>query len=133
MRRGSGIGGCLHGVATLALAAGLGYNFYQVRQVRGELDALKKTRSQRPAASIGQSLPLLQEARRHAERGQQLLKQKRVAEAQKELALAAQLTQQATGAASSGRVTPQDLQKLVGSLSQKAGALWEQDKEGKKR
>lgn len=133
MSKGSGIGGCLHGAVTLALAAGLGYNAYQVIQLRGEIETLKKARSQRPAASVGQSLPLLQQARQHAERGQQLLKQKKVAEAQKELALAAQLTQQATGAAGSGRVSPQDIEKLVGSLSQKAGALWEQDKEGKRR
>jgi hypothetical protein len=131
--KGSGIGGCLHGAVTLALAAGLGYNAYQVIQLRSEVETLKKARSQRPAASVGQSLPLLQQARRHAERGQQLLKQKKVVEAQQELALAAQLTQQATGAAGSGRIAPQDIEKLVGSLSQKAGALWEQEKEGKQR
>jgi hypothetical protein len=133
MAKGAGLLGCINALGSLVLAAALGYNIWQVRGLQAEVAALKAAQGKKPALSVGQSLPLLQEAKRHAERGQQLLKQKRYKEAQQELALAAQKSQEATGAAGSGRVSTDDLQKLIGSLSKQAGALWEQDKEARKR
>jgi hypothetical protein len=130
-KRGNPLG-CLNALGSVVLAAALGYNIWQVRGLQAEVAALKAARGQKPALSVGQSVPLLQEAKRHAERGQQLLKQKRFKEAQQELALAAQKSQEATGAASSGRVSGQDLEKLIGSLSKQAEVLWEQDKEARK-
>jgi hypothetical protein len=133
MSRGAGPLGCVNALGTLVLAAALGYNIWQVRGLQAEVSALKAAQNKKPSLSVGQSLPRLQEAKFHAERGQKLLKARRFKEAQQELALAAQKTQEATGAASSGRVSGQDMEKLLSTLSKQAGALWEQDKEARKR
>lgn len=132
MSKRAGPLGCINALVTVVLVIAVGYNIWQVQGLQAEVAALKAARGQK-SVSVGQSLPLLQEAKRHAERGQQLLKQKRFKEAQQELALAAQKSQEATGAASSGRVSTEDLQKFIASLSKQAEVLWEQDREEKKR
>ena len=132
MSKGNGIGGCLHGILTVALAAAVGYNAWQTMRLKAEIDALKNSAASKSGGGP-QALPMLQQARRHALRGERLLKENKLAEAQAEFALAAAQARGASGASGVGYVSKGEIETFVATWSKKAGALWDQKKEGNLR
>jgi hypothetical protein len=114
-------------LVTLALIAAIGYNTWQIRMLQDEVAVLRRRQGLAPRAGVAESLERLRKAQRHAERAETLLRAKRFDEARREAAQASALLQQAGSGLGIESVTEPlaQLQKTVGALSEKAGALWD--------
>ena len=114
----------------LALATALGWNIWQVQQLKIELAQLRKGKSNLSLGdktTLSRSLELLRESKTHAEKAQGLLKAKKLEEAARETKLAAETAQRAYVGAQ-GTDPLGELQSTVQSLSRQVGSLWETEK-----
>ena len=131
---GKAVGAFVRFVVTVIIIALLGYNTFETWRLRQEVNALKQARGGTTAApavpAVGRSaadaapLDRLAQARAHTERGRVLLRERRFAEAQRELGLAAQAVRDAGGDARAQSAAAVDsLRTTVERLSAQADSL----------
>jgi len=139
---GKAVGGFFRFIFAVVILLLLGYNTFETWRLRQEVNALKQQQEQQApapktsAASVGRggaessgsALDLVARAREHANQARALLREKRYAEAQRELALAAQATRQAgDGARDQSAGALASLRSTVESLSAQADSLMRDD------
>jgi len=110
----------------------IGYNTYEIAQLRAEVAALKAGKTQdtevgqghRPGSGTQEQIA---EAQSHVEKATALLKEKRFGEATKEMQAASDAAQRAGGdAQAQSRTAIANLQGSLSKLSNETGALWKQ-------
>ena len=112
----------------------LGYNTYEISQLRAEVATLRggeRSGGIEPVRTHSSgTMEQLAEVRSHAERASALLKQKKLSEATKEMQAASDAAARASGNAQAGtRNAVADAQKSLAKLSRETAALWKQAEE----
>ncbi len=128
---GKAFGALLRFLIALFIIGLVGYNTYEIAQLRAEVAGLRGgaksgsfTRS--PPHGTG-TMEQIAEARSHAERASTLLKQKKLAEAADEMQAASDAAARASGnAQAETRNTVASVQKSLAKLSSETAALWKQ-------